>query len=307
MFIFPYFLGNGEGGVCLAVSQDGAVFEGVNGNRPILPAPDWPGNRLTRDPSIVYQDGVFHMAWTTDWGSRSIGYAQSKDLVTWSEPRRIDLWGGAEGVVNTWAPELQWDPRTQEFFILFSTTLTSELEDGDGSEEPANLDHRIYAVRTRDFRQLTAPELFYSPTGPEHSVIDACVAPDDRGTADTADDRWVMVVKNEMAPEAGGKNLRLAFAEHAQGPYGPVLGPAIVGEGTNIVPRMAEGPSLLKVDGIWRLYWDAPGLSYCLATSPDLKVWTNRTAEVRMPVEHPRHGSVSRVPASAVGWLDQSD
>jgi hypothetical protein len=68
---------------------------------------------------------------------------------------------------------------------------------------------------------------------------------------------------------------------------------------------MAEGPSLLKVDGLWRLYWDAPGgeAAYCLATSPDLLNWTDRTPAVRMPVEHPRHGTVSLVPAAAVGWL----
>src|SRR5688500_15579104 len=132
VFIFPYFLNNGEAGVYLAVSRDGLLFEGVNGNKPILPAPDWPRNRLTRDPSIVHQDGLFHMVWTTDWGSRSIGYASSPDLVTWSEPRRIDVWGAAGlGVINTWAPEVHWDPERREFFILFSSTLESELFDGD--------------------------------------------------------------------------------------------------------------------------------------------------------------------------------
>ena len=307
-FVFPYFQSNGESGIFLAISHDGMAFDGVNGNAPIIPAPDWPGENLTRDPSILYRDGVFHMVWTTGWWTRSIGYASSTDLVNWSRPRRIEIWAGADesvrsGVKNTWAPELHWDPQKREFFILFSSTLESELFDGDRSADAHDLDHRIYVTRTRDFEQFTRPELFFSPS-PEHGVIDAQVAPDEGGTpADAADDRWVMVIKNEMPPEAAGKNLRLAFAEHGQGPYSPVLGPPIVGEGTDIVPRMAEGPSLLRVDGLWWLYWDAPGHSYCLATSPDLKRWTNRTAEVRMPVEHPRHGSVLRVPASAVGWL----
>jgi len=307
VFIFPYFQSNGETGIFLALSRDGLNLEPVNDNRPILPAPQWRGNGLTRDPSILFHDGTFHMVWTTDWGSRSIGYAQSKDLVKWSEPRRIDLWGGAAGVVNTWAPELHWDPQAQEFFILFSSTLKAELEDGDGSEEPANLDHRIYAVRTRDFQEFTQPALFYSPMEPEHSVIDAFVAPDDRGTVDVTDDRWVMVVKNELAPERGGKNLRLAFAERAQGPYETTLSEPIAGQGSAIIDQMAEGPSLLKVDGLWRLYFDAPGSRepYSLATSPDLVTWTNRSGELRMPVEHPRHGTVARVPTEAVGWLKQ--
>ena len=113
VFIFPYFQSNGETGIFLALSRDGLNFEPVNDNRPILPAPQWRGNSLTRDPSILFHDGTFHMVWTTDWGSRSIGYAQSQDLVTWSEPRRIDLWGEAAGVVNTWAHELHWDPQAQ--------------------------------------------------------------------------------------------------------------------------------------------------------------------------------------------------
>ena len=66
---------------------------------------------------------------------------------------------------------------------------------------------------------------------------------------------------------------------------------------------MVEGPTLLKVCGEWRLYFDAPGRGYGLATSPDLVRWTDRSADLRMPVPHPRHGSVALVPASAIGWL----
>ena len=300
-FVFPYFQSNGESGIFLAISHDGMAFEGVNGNAPVIPTPDWPGENLTRDPSILYRDGVFHMVWTTGWWTRSIGYASSTDLVNWSRPRRVEIWAGADesvraGVKNTWAPELHWDPQKREFFILFSSTLETELRDDDRSTDPHGHDHRIYAVRTRDFETFTPPALFYSPS-PEHGVIDAFVARDGQ--------RWVMVVKNEMAPADGGKNLRLGFARNAQGPYSPVLGPPIVGEGTSIVRRMAEGPSLVRVDGLWHLYWDAPGgdAPYCLATSPDLVTWTNRTGAIKMPVPHPRHGTVARVPAAAVGWM----
>ncbi len=306
VFVFPYFLDNGQDGIYLALSRDGVNFMAANEGRPILDAPLWEGEWLTRDPSIIHHDGMFHMVWTTGWWTRSIGYASSKNLVTWSEPRKIDIWREAKGVKNTWAPELHWDPQEREFFILFSSTLENELEDGDGSTDPHGHDHRIYVVRTTDFESFTAPERFYAPE-PEHGVIDAHVSFDDRGTADEGDDRWVMVIKNEMGPEAGGKNLRLAFARQAQGPYGP-LGEPIGGQGTPIMDRMAEGPALLRADGLWWLYWDAPGadVDYCLATSPDLVTWTDRSAEVRMPVPDPRHGTVLRVPISAVGWLDAS-
>src|SRR5690606_21028193 len=84
LFVFPYFLDNGQDGIYLAISAGGIHFDGVNGNRPILPAPKWEGAELTRDPSILYHDGVFHMVWTTGWWTRSFGYARSRDLVHWS-------------------------------------------------------------------------------------------------------------------------------------------------------------------------------------------------------------------------------
>jgi hypothetical protein len=207
-------------------------------------------------------------------------------------------------VLNTWAPELHWDPEEREFLILWSSTTRAELEDGDGSDDRHRYDHRSYASRTQDFETFSEPELFFSPE-PEHSVIDPFIARDDRGTPDASDDRWVMVIKHELAPEQGGKNLRLTFAERMQGPYGGTLGPPVVGAGTGIVDVMGEGPSLFRRDGLWYLYWDAPEspFSYCLATSPDLATWTNRSAELSLPAERMRHGTVLPVPAGALPWL----
>lgn len=302
VFLLPYFLGNGETGVYFAHSRDGLKFEWLNDGKVVMPAPEWPGENLTRDPSIIHHDGVFHLVWTTSWSSRSIGYARSDDLVNWSKPQKIDLWRAGAAVRNTWAPELHWDPERKEFLILWSSTIDAELNDGDGSVDPHGHDHRTYAARTKDFETFSEPELFFSPRAPEHGVIDPYIAHDDRGTRETSDDRWVMVIKNEMAPEQGGKNLRLTFGAHMQGPYETTLGPPIVGAGTDIVNTMGEGPSLLKHRGTWFLYWDAPDspYSYCLATSRDLKVWKNRSEEMSLPAVKMRHGTVLVVPEAAV-------
>lgn len=307
VFLLPYFLGNGETGVYLAWSRDGLHFEWLNDGRVVLPAPSWGAESLTRDPSIVYHNGVFHMVWTTSWSSRSIGYAQSRDLQRWSTPHRIDIWGERTDVNNTWAPELHWDPQRDEFLLLWSTTTQAELHDGDGSVDPHGHDHRTYAARTKDFVTFTPPALFFSPQDPEHGVIDPYLTHDDRGTADVADDRWVMVIKNEMAAAQGGKNLRLTFSQNMQGPYDTRLGPPLVGAGTAIVNTMGEGPSLLKYRGLWHLYWDAPDspYAYCLATSPDLVTWTNRSEEMSLPAEKMRHGTVLLVPETAVSALLQ--
>lgn len=301
LFLLPYFLGNGETGVYFACSDDGLNFEWLNDGKVIMPAPPWGDESLTRDPSIVYRGGKFHMVWTTSWNSRSLGYCSSTDLHTWSTPRKIDVWGERTDARNTWAPELMWDPAKEEYLILWSSTLKAEFEDGDESEDMHGYDHRSYASRTKDFQTFTAPELFFSPE-PEYSVIDPYIAHDNRNTVNPTDDRWVMVIKHELKPERGGKNLRLTFSKQMQGPYHTTLGPPIVGAGTSIVNQMGEGPTLFKRGAIWFLYWDAPGSkhSYCLATSPDLETWTNRSSEMSLPAAQMRHGTVLVVPANKV-------
>ena len=301
VFLLPYFLGNGETGVYFAVSDDGLNFEWLNKGKVVMPAPQWGDESLTRDPSILYHDGRFHMIWTTSWNSRTIGYSSSKTLKHWTPAVRVEIWKGRTDVRNSWAPELHYDPMKHEYFAIWSSTTLEELNDGDGTTDPHGYDHRTYISRTKDFQDWSAPELFFSPT-PEFGVIDPYIAPDDRGTTDPNDDRWVMVIKHEMAEKDGGKNLRLTFSDSMQGPFEPQLGPPIVGAGTSIVNRMGEGPSLFKRDGLWYLYWDAPGseFSYCLATSHDLKSWKNRSAELSLPAKQMRHGTVLVAPKNRI-------
>ncbi|MEC7566402.1 MAG: sulfatase-like hydrolase/transferase [Planctomycetota bacterium] len=306
VFLLPYFLGNGESGIYFSYSHDGLNFRWLNDGKVVMPAPPWKDENLTRDPSIIFREGRFHMIWTTSWNSRSIGYCHSKDLVHWSQPQKIDIWGDRKDIRNTWAPELHWDPEKKEYLIIWSSTTLGELNDGDGSEDKHGYDHRTYASRTRDFKSFSKPELFFTPTDPEYSVIDPYLAHDDRNTPTQADDRWVMVIKHELSEQRGGKNLRLTFSRKMQGPYASKLGPPIVGAGTDIVDRMGEGPSLFKRDGLWYLYWDAPGSthSYCLATSRDLKTWENQSQHMSLPASQMRHGTVLLVPRTAVADLN---
>lgn len=89
-FLFSYFKGNGEAGVFLAASEDGLVFKDLNEGWPVFTPPQWQGQDLTRDPSIVYRDGLFRMVWTSSWVGSCFGAATSPDLKQWSEPVRVE-------------------------------------------------------------------------------------------------------------------------------------------------------------------------------------------------------------------------
>jgi len=113
VFLLSYFKGNGETGVFLAASEDGLVFKDLNEGRPVFMPPQWQGQNLTRDPSIVYHDGLFHMVWTSSWVGSCFGAATSSDLKRWSEPIRVEPfrnWPADAQPANTWAPEVHWDP-----------------------------------------------------------------------------------------------------------------------------------------------------------------------------------------------------
>jgi beta-xylosidase len=321
VFVLSYFKGNGETGVFLAYSEDGLTFRDLNEGRPVFAPPQWPGQDLTRDPSILYREGLFRMVWTSSWTGPYFGAATSADLKQWSDPVRVEPfrnWPADDQPGNTWAPELHWDPVQKDYMILWSSaTAKVEGDGGHGSgglENDPNLKvrtdtrhHQTFISRTSDFRNFTEARVFFAPGV---SQIDACLAFDDRGTAD----RWVMAVKNEQYQELGGKNLRIAVApadltnpfppkfrcptDPAKPWSDPVVGPGAVIQASQWV----EGPTLLKVGDEWWLYFDRFRMRsnrYGLATSKDLVHWTDRSTDVSVPRDA-RHGTIFRAPRSAV-------
>lgn len=287
VYLFPYFTGNGEDGVKFAWSDDGREFHNLASGMPLMTPPSWPDQNLTRDPSIVYRDGIFRMVWTSHWKGEVFGYAESADLLHWSRPLQVRPFAGGEHPLNVWAPELHFDAARGDWMVVFSSTLPEELHDGDGSEDAHHYDHRLYVLRTRDFKTFTAAVPYFDPG---HSVIDGQIA-------DASDGHSWLVYKNEMPVEKGGKNLRLTELPDRTG-VAINAGPAIIGPGSDVRPdEQAEGPTLLWNGSQWLLYWDAFSSGhYGLASSPDLKHWTDESDRLRFPVEHPRHGTVFMVP-----------
>jgi hypothetical protein len=306
-------------GVYLAMSTDGVKFTPLNTDKPIFKPPQWAGQNILRDPSIIYHNGLFRMVWTTQWAGRIFGYAESPDLVHWSEPRQVRPFPESlppeDQPDNIWAPEIHWDPFKKDFFILFAATTPRERNDDDESGNNGRrgdkYDNRIYITRTKDGREFSDAKLFYDPP---FSCIDACMK------FDEASQRWVMVIKKSRhfsMKTNPGRNLWITYTapdlDHPQ--LGPLEGP-IAGDGapmfstTDPAKAMAEGQSLLFYRDRWLLLWDEPmGNGLQLASSKDLKSWTHLKDAVlpglkhSEPPSHAYHGTIFLAPRSAVGWL----
>lgn len=288
-YLFSYFTGNGEDGLHLAHSRDGLTWEAVNGGESLL-APAVGDAKLMRDPSIVRgPDGTFHMVWTAGWNERGIGYARSDDLIRWSEQRYIAVMAHEPGARNTWAPELFHDNASGRYIIVWATTIRGRFPETDGQDargDNPGYNHRLYYVTTEDFDSFSEPALFY-----EHgfNVIDGAIFQDG--------DRYAMVLKDETnLPFEPQKNLRLAFADSATGPYAVPTEP-ITGD------YWAEGPTPIRIDGRWHIYFDKYRLGeYGLVVSDDLEDWTEESDRLTVP-EEMRHGTAFRVPAGVAEAL----
>src|ERR1700712_5784152 len=88
VLLFSYFVGNGEDGLHFAYSKDAYQWKAVSPGSFLKPAAG--SDKLMRDPCIVRgPDGIFHMVWTVSWNEKGFGYANSADLIHWSEQRFI--------------------------------------------------------------------------------------------------------------------------------------------------------------------------------------------------------------------------
>ena len=198
-YLFSYFINDSRDGLHLAYSRDGQKWTALNNGNSYL-APAVGKDKLMRDPSICQApDGTFHMVWTSSWTDRIIGYASSKDLINWSEQRAIPVMMHEPEAHNCWAPELFYDEPTQTYYIFWATTIPGRHKEVPTSESEKGLNHRIYYVTTKDFKEFSSTQMFFNP---DFSVIDAAIVKDNKSQD------LIMVVKNENSnpPE---KNLRI--------------------------------------------------------------------------------------------------
>jgi hypothetical protein len=272
VYIFSYFKNNGEDGLHLAYSHDGYSWTALRGDSSFL-KPTVSKDKLMRDPCIVRgADGIYHMVWTVSWNDKGIGYASSKDLVHWSEQQYIPVMEHEAGARNCWAPEIFYDSRKKQYMIYWATTIPGRFIKGDTAGDD-KYNHRMYYVTTKDFKTFTPTKLLYDK---DFNVIDATIQQNGK--------QYVMFLKDETK-EPPQKNLRIATSKKLMKGYSAPSAP-ITGK------DWAEGPTAIKIDKYWRVYFDKyRDHKYGAVSSPDLKTWTDISDKVSFP-KGTRHGTV---------------
>ncbi len=238
-----------------------------------------------RDPSIARgPDGIFRLVWTAGWhGDQGFGYAESKDLVHWSEQRFVPVMTNEPTTVNVWAPELFYDPDGEKFIIAWASTIPGRFPD---HREPHDNNHRMYFTTTRDFKTFAPTKLFLDP---DFSVIDCQILKDGK--------RYVLLLKDNTRPQ---RNLRVAFGDLPLGPWTDISAP--------FTQKFTEGPCALKIGDDWLVYFDAyQEKIYGAVRTRDFKTFTNITSEVSFPADH-KHGTAIKVPRAILdGLLNRSN
>lgn len=274
VLLFSYFKGNGDG-LHLASSTDGYNWTPLK-NDEIFLKPTAGNDKLMRDPCIIRgADNKFHMVWTVSWNEKGIGYANSTDLINWSEQKFIPVMAHEPNARNSWAPEITYDKKTKQYLIYWATTITGKYPETQSKAENG-YNHRMYYVTTKDFNTFSPTKLLYEPG---FNVIDATIVPDKN--------RFIMFLKDET-PEPPQKNIKIATSKKLGGPYS-APGPPITGK------YWAEGPTAIKLGNTWIVYFDKYTQGKMGAVvSQDLKTWTDVSDKINLP-KGVRHGTVFKV------------
>jgi hypothetical protein len=288
VFLFSYFMGNGDG-LHWARSEDGLAWTAVGGGKSFL-APEVGENKLMRDPCVARgPDGIYRLVWTTSWAGHTIGYASSPDLQHWSRQQAIPVMAEEPKAENCWAPEVIYDPVHQDYLVFWATSIPGRFPGTDdtghvGSDHQV-LNNRIYCTTTRDFATFTPTRLLYDGG---FDVIDATMAR--RGG------EWLLFVKNETERPQAAKNIVLVRAQTPEGPF-TAPSPPITGA------YWAEGPTSIEIGGAWYVYFDKyRDKKFGVVRSRDLATWEDVSERLHLPAGI-RHGTVIRVPRALADAL----
>ena len=287
VYLFSYFIDNGQDGLHLAYSYDGLNWKTLKNGKSFV-TPTVGEDKLMRDPFILQDgDGEFHMVFTCSWKDRQIGYASSQDLIHWTEQKAIPVMAPEPTAKNCWAPEMVYDPHNKNYIIFWATTIPGRHSEVASSEHEKGLNHRIYCTTTTDFQNFSPTKLFFNP---DFSVIDATIL--------LKGGTYYMFLKNEN-PNPPEKNIRITQSKSAAGPYPTKVSEPITGK------YWAEGPTALGVGDYVYVYFDKyTQHKYGAIRSKNMKEWEDVSDKVTFP-DGVRHGTAFKVSREIFNQLNQ--
>lgn len=241
------------------------------------------GARLFRDPYILHSaDGVYRMVWTTGFKDIGVGYAQSTDLIHWTEPRVLPLMKAFPSK-NCWAPKLLQDTATGLFRIYWTSSVEGWFT--DAAPTSGDFNNRTFQATTRDFIAFSEPSLLIEP-GFDHN-----------------DPNIIAWHGGYIATFKQGDNSKekiwgphyAATATNAAGPFKLVPTP-ILSEHADVLALVNAGDQL-----IYYIKRASPRQFAAFATT-DGQTWTDITNTVSGDVTQ-NQGCIFTVPASVLTQL----
>lgn len=259
MYLMSYFRDEDQT-MRLAEGTDILHYTDLNEGKPVLDLRD--RGKIIRDPYIFRDNsGMYRLFFTDNWYSNTLGYSESEDGIQWKDPVYISVMGENEDVANCWAPELCWDQEKEAYMLFWSSSFYSKNTEN-------RISNRIWYCHTKDFINYTEAKLLFDPG---YQVIDASIL--------FRDGKYYMAFKDERGHNAPGTKyaaIRVACAEHAEGPYGEIS--------DLLTEFRSEGPLLIEDGGWVYLFYDAFGShAYKGMRTKDMKVWEDISEEMQFP------------------------
>jgi hypothetical protein len=272
-WLFAGFRRDSKDGVYYAISLDGYHWKLANAGKPVVP-PTEPGE-LMRDPFLQRApDGSFRMVWTWAWYKPlGIGYAESKDLITWTPHRQLSVMANEPTASNVWAPAMYYEPANKQWLIFWASTIPGRFPGDDTGDGPLN--HRIFSTTTSNFQTFTPAKVFFDPG---YSAIDATILP-----PTSPNKPYVLIYKDERKTPIE-KHLLTATGPSYEGPWTNISQP--------ISEQWSEGAAIIPV-GVtagqpagYLAYYDhySQGQHYGAIFSPDLIHWSDALLKIDFPL-----------------------
>ncbi len=156
-FVMSYFGANDNGGderLYISTSPDGFNWTSLAGNNPVWQPPNWaPFYNVVRDPSIIYENGWYWVAFTSgNYGRHAaFGLVKSQDLLNWTYLGDIPVPIPAATAQLTWTPVFFRDgDGSVHLFLNISP-------DGATNISVANLKSYVSEPASPDWTQWTTP------------------------------------------------------------------------------------------------------------------------------------------------------